>query len=113
MKRSAIIAALLISAISLFAQEVSLPRPKAKAGMDLLGAIQDRRVSRAFVKKALPLADLSTLLWAGLGTRGADAISLRLACLVQYTLTPAAAITAASLGKDEVPLFIMQVGYTE
>jgi hypothetical protein len=35
-----------------------------------------------------------------------------MATVVQYTMNPAEAIKAAALGKDEVPLFIMQGGYT-
>ncbi|OHD20522.1 MAG: hypothetical protein A2Y38_21215, partial [Spirochaetes bacterium GWB1_59_5] len=207
---------LLISAAALFAQDISLPRPGTKAGVDLLNAIQNRRASKTFVKKAIPLADLSTILWAGLGPRGTDAVSsatksgrtisfsgdnpyinvyvltdkgtwkyvpesgslksigttdaralvsraavqdaafmllftvdnsltpsflkanpalfqqmahstagfsaqnmaltasaLKLATVVQYTLAPAEAVKAAALGKDELPLFIMQGGYTE
>jgi hypothetical protein len=41
------------------------------------------------------------------------ASTLRLAVIVQYTLAAAEAVKAAALGKDDVPLFIMQVGYTE
>ncbi|OHD26538.1 MAG: hypothetical protein A2Y38_06985 [Spirochaetes bacterium GWB1_59_5] len=181
-------------------------------GVDLLGAIQNRRVSKTYIKKAVPLADLSTILWAGIGPRGTDAVSsatkvgrtvsfsgdnpyiniyvltdkgtykylpdthtlkfiggtdsraavsraavpdaafmilftvdnaltpsflkanpalfqqmshatagfsaltasaLRLAAVFQYTLAPAEAAKAAALEKDEVPLFILQGGYTE
>jgi nitroreductase len=216
MKRSLAIFVFLISLAGLFAQDIVLPRPGQKAGIDLLTAIQNRRVSKAFVKKTVSMMDLSTILWAGLGQRGADAVSsatkagrtvsfsgdnayiniyvlndkgtwkylpdtntlkqvgandsradvskaaqpgaafmilftvdtaltpsflkanptvflqmahatagfsaqnmeltasaLKMAAVVQYTLTPAAATTAAVLSKDEVPLFIMQVGYTE
>jgi hypothetical protein len=41
------------------------------------------------------------------------ASALKLATVVQYTLAPAEAAKAAVLGKDEIPLFIMQGGYTE
>lgn len=216
MKRSLTILAFLISLAGLFAQDIALPRPALKAGTDLLTAIQNRKVSKTFVKKAVSGTDLSTVLWAGLGQRGTDAVSsatkagrtvsfsgdnayinvyvlndkgtwkylpdtntlkqistvdsraevsraaqpgaafmvlftvdtaltpsflkgnptlflqmahatagfsaqnmeltasaLKMAAVVQYTLAPAAAATAAALSKDEVPLFIMQVGYTE
>ncbi|OHE62588.1 MAG: hypothetical protein A2Z99_09755 [Treponema sp. GWB1_62_6] len=216
MKRSLIISAFLISAAVMFAQDISLPAPGTKAGMDLFTAIRDRRVSKTFVKKAVSPADLSTLLWAGLGPRGVDAVTsatksgrtasfsgdnpyinlyvltdkgtwkylpesnalkflggtdslsavsraaipdaallilftvdntltpsflkanpvlfqqmahatagfaaqniglaaaaLKMAAVVQYTLAPAGAAAAASLGKDEAPLFILQAGYTE
>ena len=216
MKRSLIVSAFLVSAAVMFAQDIRLPDPGTKAGMDLLTAIRDRRVSKTFVKKAVSPADLSTLLWAGLGPRGVDAVTsatksgrtasfsgdnpyinlyvltdkgtwkylpgsnvlkflggpdsrsavsraaipdaallilftvdnaltpsflkanpvlfqqmahatagfaaqniglaaaaLKMAAVVQYTLAPAGAAAAASLGKDEVPLFILQAGYTE
>jgi hypothetical protein len=41
------------------------------------------------------------------------ASALRMAAIVQYTLAVGEAAKAMALGKDEVPLFIMQVGYTE
>lgn len=216
MKRSLSVLLLLVSLVGLFAQDIALPPPVEKAGVDLLTAIEDRRVSKTFVKRAVSMTDLSTILRAGLGKRGADAVSsatkagrtisfsgdnayinvyvlndkgtwkylpdsnalkqigsndsraevsraaqpgaafmilftvdtaltpsflkanpvmflqmahatagfsaqnmaltasvLRMAAVVQYTLSPAAAATAASLAKDEVPLFIMQVGYTD
>jgi len=216
MKRILSVLVFLVSLIGLFGQDIALPRPGTKAGVDLLAAIQNRRVSKTFVKKAVPMAELSTILWAGIGPRGADAVSsatkagrmvsfsgdkpyinvyvlndkgtwkylpdtnslkqtgmidsrvevsraalpgaafmvlftvdtamtpsflksnpavflqmahatagfsaqnmeltasaLKMAAIVQYTLVPAAAATAAALGKDELPLFIMQVGYTE
>lgn len=216
MKRTLTIFVFLVSLAGVFAQDIVLPRPAQKAGVDLLTAIQDRRVTKAFVKKVVSMADLSTILWTGLGPRGVDAVSsatkagrtvsfsgdnayiniyvlndkgtwkyipetntlkfvsgtdsradasraaqpgaafmvlftvdtaltpsflkgnptlflqmahatagfsaqnmeltasaLKMAAVVQYTLAPAAASAAASLTKDEVPLFIMQVGYTE
>lgn len=216
MKRSLFILIFLVSLAGLFAQDIVLPRPAQKAGVDLLTAIQNRRVTKAFVKKAISMADLSTILWAGIGPRGTDAVSsatkagrtvsfsgenayinayvlndkgswkyladtntlkqitandsradvsraaqpgaafmvlftvdtaltpsflkanptvflqmahatagfsaqnmeltasaLKMAAVVQYTLAPAAASTALALGKDELALFILQVGYTE
>jgi nitroreductase len=217
MKRNFILALFFsVLAIGVFGEDIALPKPAQKADVDLFSAIQNRRVSRSFVKKSVSLADLSTILWAGLGARGADAVSsatkadrtisfsgnnayinayvldskgtwkylsdkqslklvssgdsrtsvskaaipdaafmilftvdtaltpsflkanptlflqmahatagfaaqnmelaasaLKMAAIVQYTLTPAAAATAAGLGKEEVPLFILQAGYTE
>jgi hypothetical protein len=215
-KRIIMVVTFLVAAMGIFAQDITLPRPGDKSGVDLLRAIQNRRVARAFVKRDVPVADLSTMLWAGLGPRGVDAISsattsgrtisfsgdnpyiniyvlndkgtyrylpdkntlkfiggtdmrdavsraavpdaavmllftadtaltpsflkgnpalflqmahatagfsaqnialtastFRMAAIVQYTLAAAEAVKAAALGKDEVPLFIMQVGYTE
>lgn len=216
MKTKLLASILLLSSLGLFAQDISLPRPATKSGVDLLAAVQNRRVSRVFVKKAVPTAELSTILWAGLGARGPDAVSsatkagrtvsfsgdnpyinlyvlgekgtwkylpdtnalksiskadsraavakasspdaaylilftvdnaqmpsfmkgnpglfqqmanatagfsaqnialtasaLKMATIVQYSLAAPAAATAAGLGKDEVPLFIMELGYTE
>jgi nitroreductase len=216
MKRIVIFIVFFVLATGIFAQDISLPKPGTKAGVDLLSAIQNRRASKTFVKKSVPMADLSTILWAGLGPRGLDAVSsatksgrtisfsgdnpyinayvltdkgtykylpdtgtlrsvsqsdsralvsraavpdaafmilftvdtsltpsflkanpalfqqmshatagfsaqnmaltasaLKLATVVQYTLAPAEAAKAAVLGKDEIPLFIMQGGYTE
>jgi len=216
MKRGFAVLLFLVSLMGLAAQEIVLPRPGTKAGVDLLEAIQNRRVSKSFAKRAVSREDLSTILWAGTGPRGVDAVSsatkagrtisysgdnayinvyilddggtwryapetnalkqrsaadsraavsraaapgaafmvlfavdtaltpsflkgnpalflqmahatagfsaqnmeltasaLKMAAVVQYTLAPAAAISAATLAKDEIPLFIMQVGYTE
>jgi hypothetical protein len=216
MKRLLVFSAAALLAFGLFAQDIKLPGPAAKANLDLLSAIQNRKVSKAFVKKAVPMADLSTILWSGLGLRGVDAVTsatkagrtvsfsgdnayinmyvltdkgswkylpdshalksinqtdsratvskasvpeaafmvvytvdnaltpnflkanpavfqqmanatagfaaqnmsltataYKLSTIIQYTLSPAAAATALSLGKDESPLFILQAGYTE
>jgi len=216
MKKALAILLLAISAAALSAQDIALPAPAAKSSADLLGAIANRKVSKTFVKKDIPTADLSTILWAGLGLRKVDAVtsatkagrnisfsgdnayiniyvltekgswkyqadknslqfingidarskvspaaiptasalilyvvdnaltpsflktnpalflqmshatagfaaqnialtasSLKLASVVQYTLKAADASEALKLGKDEVPLFIQQLGYTE
>jgi hypothetical protein len=57
------------------AQDVTLPAPAASVGVDLAAAIQNRSVARAFVKKDLAAKDLSTILDAALGKRGADAVT--------------------------------------
>ncbi|MGB4572654.1 MAG: nitroreductase family protein [Rectinemataceae bacterium] len=209
----------LLFAVTVFgavAQDIELPRPAVKSGVDLLQAIKDRKVSKTFVKRDVPAVELSTILWSGIGTRAVDAVTsatkagrnvsfsgdnayinvyvltdkgtwkytpannmldlvtkgdsraavskasapdasilflftvdnaltpsflkanpalfqqmanatagfaaqnmalvastYKLAAVVQYTLTPAGAATAAGLGKDEAPLFIMQIGYAE
>jgi len=216
MKKALMILLITLSAAALSAQDIVLPAPAAKSGVDLIGAIANRRVSKAFVKKEIPAADLSTLLWAGLGLRSVDAVTsatkagrnisfsgenayinlyvltekgswkyiadrnelkqvtgsdsrakvstaanptasalilytvdnaltpsflkanpalflqmshstagfaaqnialvastLSLASVVQYTLKSADAIEILKLGKDEMPLFIQQLGYTE
>ena len=58
-----------------FSQDIPLPAPAKKSGVDLFAAIANRSVSRAFVKKETTTQDLSTILWAGLGPRPADAVS--------------------------------------
>jgi hypothetical protein len=201
---------------ALFAQDIPLKEPQAKIGMDLFDAIKARAAGRNFVKRDIPVADLSTILWAGNGLKGADAVSgaskagrtipysgdnayvnvyvltatgaylydpdakilkqvskgdsraqitpefiptsslmllftydfakapaflksnpelfremangtagyaaenialaaaaYKLGSIVMYNIKPPAAMTAAKLGKDESPLFIMQVGYLQ
>jgi hypothetical protein len=55
-----------------FGQEINLPAPKDKVGLDLMDAIKARTVSRSFVGGPISLADLSTILWAGNGQRSAS-----------------------------------------
>jgi nitroreductase len=75
MKKTLAFFILTISAATLFAQEIALPAPAAKSGVDLFSAIGNRKVSRSYEKKEIPLAEVSTLLWSGLGMRQADAVS--------------------------------------
>ena len=75
MKKTLAILLLAISTAALSAQDIALPLPAAKSGVDLLGAIANRKVSKTFVKKDIPIADLSTILWAGLGLRKVDAVT--------------------------------------
>lgn len=58
-----------------FGQDIALPPPAAKAGVDLLAAVDNRSVARQFVKHEVPAADLSTVLWAALGQRRPDAVT--------------------------------------
>ena len=75
MKKALVILLLVISAAALSAQNISLPAPATKSAVDLISAIADRKVSKVFIKRNIPIADLSTILWSGLGMRGVDAIS--------------------------------------
>lgn len=75
MKRSITFLLVLVSAAVLFAQDISLPAPAKKSGVDLLAAIANRSVSKTFVKKDVSQQDLSTILWAGLGLRPVDAVT--------------------------------------
>lgn len=60
---------------ALSAQDVTLPAPAATVGVDLVSAIHNRTVARAFVKKDLPAKDLSTILAAAFGKRAPDAVA--------------------------------------
>ncbi len=54
---------------------ISLPAPQSNSGCDLLAALKARRSTREFAATLLPLAVLSTLLWAAFGVnrpRGGD-----------------------------------------
>jgi hypothetical protein len=75
MKRILVIALLVVAAAVAFGQDIKLPAPKARAGMDLFDAINARSVTRGPVKHELPLADLSTILWAANGAKPVDAVS--------------------------------------
>ena len=216
MKKALFIFLVAVSTTTLWAQDIALPPPAGKSSVDLIGAIANRKVSKTFIKKDITTADLSTILWAGLGLRKVDAVtsatkagrnisfsgdnayiniyvltekgswkyladknslqfingtdvrskvspaaiptasvlilytvdnaltpsflktnpalflqmshatagfaaqnisltasSLKIASIVQYTLKAADASEALKLGKDEVPLFIQQLGFTE
>ncbi|MGO9413430.1 MAG: nitroreductase family protein [Spirochaetia bacterium] len=216
MKRILSIVAFAAMTTGVFAQDIPLKDPQAKIGMDLFDLIKARAAERNFVKRDVPVADLSTILWAGNGLKGADAVSgaskagrtipysgdnvymnvyvltakgaylydperkvlkqvsrgdsraqitpefiptsslmllftydfakapsflkstpalfremangtagyaaenialaaaaFKLGSIVMYNIKPPAAVTAAKLGKDESPLFIMQVGYLQ
>jgi len=61
--------------MGIFGQDIQLKQPPAKIGMDLFDLIKARAVERNFVKRDIPLADLSTILWAANGMKGPDAVS--------------------------------------
>ena len=48
-------------------QNIQLPEVKAKAGMDVIQAMETRAASRSFDTKAVPIEAISTILWAGNG----------------------------------------------
>jgi len=75
MKRMLVFMIFLVMTFSLFGQDMGLPRPSSKIGVDLLTAIENRSVARSFIKKSVSTENLATILWAGLGIRGADAVS--------------------------------------
>lgn len=69
----------LVVALSLakqvLAQDIILTEPQAKVGLDLLDTIKARVATHSFVKRDIPLSDLSTILWAGNGLKGVDVVS--------------------------------------
>ena len=76
MKRSLLIGLLSMIAAGLFAQDITLAKPPAKLGTDVLDAIRERTAARAFVQRDVPVADLSVILWAGNGLKDTpDAVS--------------------------------------
>ncbi len=76
MTRFLVAGSLLMMAASLFAQDITLQKPPAKLGTDLLDAIRQRTAARAFVQREVPLADLSAIIWAGNGLKDTpDAVS--------------------------------------
>ncbi len=76
MKKIILSIILIFMAAMLFGQDISLPEPKAKLGIDLLEAINGRKAARNFVKHDAAPEDLSTILWAANGLKkGADAVT--------------------------------------
>lgn len=68
-------AALLCGATLAVAQEtkvVALPKPQMTGGRPLMEVLKDRKTSRAFSNKALPMETLSNLLWAACGVNRPD-----------------------------------------
>jgi SagB-type dehydrogenase family enzyme len=77
MKRLICIILLLWSAGSawVYAQEaapIQLPAPQMEIGKPLMQALKLRQTARTFDTKALPLQELSNLLWAGFGVNRAE-----------------------------------------
>ncbi len=75
MKKILSIAVFAVMAAGIFGQDIQLKQPPAKIGMDLFDVIKARAAERNFVKRDIPVADLSTILWAGNGLKGPDAVS--------------------------------------
>jgi Nitroreductase family len=59
----------------IFGQDIRLKEPPARIGMDFFDLIKARAAERNFVKRDIPVAELSAILWAGNGMKGADAVS--------------------------------------
>ncbi len=75
MKRRLVLIFMTMMAAGLFAQDIALSKPPVKLGVDVLDAIRTRSAARAFAKKDVSVADLSTIVWAGNGQKGPDAVS--------------------------------------
>ncbi len=75
MKTVLTMVALAAMTTAVFAQDIPLKDPQAKIGMDLFDVIKARAAARNFVNRDIPVQDLSTILWAGNGLKGADAVS--------------------------------------
>ncbi len=75
MKRALFLVLMTAMAAGVFAQDITLSKPAAKLGVDAVDAIKARAAAREFVKKDVSVADLSTIVWAGNGLKGPDAVS--------------------------------------
>lgn len=68
MNRIVLIAMLLGVGVSMRAAgEIELPKPRTDRGMPLMAALEQRRSTRAFAAKALPVEVIADLLWAANG----------------------------------------------
>jgi len=66
---------LFIFPLLVFAEEfgrIELPAPQTEGGKPLMQALKDRKSSRAFSSKELPLQVLSNMLWAAFGINRTD-----------------------------------------
>jgi nitroreductase len=93
------LAAMLWTVPALSAQElkpIQLPKPQVTGGMPLMQALAERKTTRAFVDKPLPLQTLSNLLWAAFGVNR------------PRTVKPGLGRTAPSaMNKQEVELYVV------
>jgi nitroreductase len=93
------LAALLWTMPVLGAQElkpIQLPKPQITGGMPLMQALAERKTTRAFQDKPLPLQTLSNLLWAAFGVNRSREVK------------PGLGRTAPSaMNKQEVELYVV------
>ncbi len=76
MRKYVLILVLALIGAGVFAQDITLSKPPAKLGVDVLDAIRARSAARAFVAHDVSVQDLSTIVWAGNGLKGTtDAVS--------------------------------------
>ena len=72
MKKNLFILLFALSAVSLTAQNIVLPKPQTTGGKPLMEALQDRATNRSIDSKDLPPQVLSNLLWATNGQNRED-----------------------------------------
>ena len=76
MKRLYLVPLFTLMVSALFAQDITLSKPPAKLGIDVMEAVRSRTAARGFATKDVSAADLSTIVWAGNGLKGTtDAVS--------------------------------------
>ena len=66
-KTMLIIMLMVLFQIFLIAEDINLPEVKAKAGMDIIQAIETRAASRRYLEKEVSMEIISEMLWAGCG----------------------------------------------
>jgi nitroreductase len=66
---AAVALAAVVWSLPVFSQQapIELPKPQVTAGLPLMQALDQRKTTRAFTDKPLPLQTLSNLLWAAFG----------------------------------------------
>jgi len=58
---------MIVVSMSVVGKELTLPKIKAKAGMDVMQAIETNAASRSFTAKKVSMEAISTILWMGYG----------------------------------------------
>lgn len=97
MKRILVITLAVVSVCTLSAQERPLPRPAARAGVDVITAIECRKSFKIFSGASIADKDLSTILWSALGVtwRRGDSSSIH----------GADTVTGATMGERRATVF--------
>lgn len=62
-----LIGLLCLTNLYFFSQDINLPQVKANTNFDLIKALEIRSGSRRFIKKEVPMQQISTIFWAGNG----------------------------------------------
>lgn len=72
MKKLIVTAMLILSGISLMAEDTALPSPDLSAGIPVMEAFSQRKSTRDFSDKALSEQELANILWAAMGQNRPD-----------------------------------------